>query len=124
MVKTERIITMRCARLSENEITRQRQVEEYESSQMSMKAWCANNGISVSTLRYWRCKLREERLQPGGWVEIGKLQKDDPDSACTAIVPVASGNVAIRVGAFTIEACRDSDAEALKRALSVAASLC
>lgn len=115
---------MRCARFTENEIVRQRQVEEFESSQMTMKDWCANNGVPVSTLSYWRRKLRDERSQSGGWVEIGKLQKGDLDSACTAIVPAASASVTVRVGTFTIEAYRDSDIEALRKAMSVAVSLC
>jgi hypothetical protein len=115
---------MRCARLAENEETRRRQVEEFTSSGMTMKQWCTNNGISQSTLRYWRRKFSDEGAYSGGWVEIGELRNSSLNSSCTAIVPTSAGSVIIRIGSFIIETTRTSDADALRRALSVAASLC
>ncbi|WP_034328700.1 IS66 family insertion sequence element accessory protein TnpA [Alkaliphilus transvaalensis] len=35
-------------------------VEEYNSSNLTQKAWCENNGVNVSALRYWIRNLSEE----------------------------------------------------------------
>jgi transposase-like protein len=115
---------MKCARLAENEVARRRQVEEFVSSGMTMKQWCANNGIKQSTLSYWRRKFNNEGTCQGTWVEIGELQNSDLSAAASASVPTTTDSVSIRVGAFIIEATRTSDAEALRTALIAAASLC
>jgi hypothetical protein len=115
---------MRCERLVENEIMRRRQVEEFESSKMSMKDWCENNGISVATLRYWRQRLKNEGSHSGAWVEIGELGKDGAVDPCAAMTSTGNGNVTISVGRFNIEVTENIDTEALRTALTVAASLC
>jgi len=107
-------------RLRENSEIRRAQVAAFTESGMCAKDWCAKNNVSESTLRYWKRKLREEGSATGAWVDLSSLA----NSNCTAIVPVGHGTVTIRVGAFVIEATRDSDILCLKGALSACASLC
>lgn len=50
----------------------ERQVAEYERSEATREAFCAERGLSVSSLDYWRRKLREERTAPG-FIELGSV---------------------------------------------------
>jgi len=112
---------MKSKKTQENNELRRAQVKAFEDSDMSAKDWCEENFLNVGTLRYWQRKLREERAETKSWVEIATLADT---SACTAIVPAGYGPVTVRIGAFSIEVTRSTDSECLRRALSVAASLC
>lgn len=40
---------------------RARQIEECEASGMTVREWCAANGVPLATIQWWRRRLREER---------------------------------------------------------------
>ena len=98
---------MSSVRLKENSELRRAQVAAFSDSDMTAKEWCAEYGMSPSTLHYWRRKLREEGASCSSWVDISELGGDRGlDSSCTAIVPVGHGCVTVRVGPFSIEVTR------------------
>jgi len=108
-----------------NEEIRKAQVSEFLSSGMGAKAWCEQNNMSLTCLRYWRRKLAAGGDAGGKWVDIASVANTGTlPTSCTSIVPAAGGSATIRIGAFSIEVARNTDAEALRTALAVAASLC
>ena len=108
-----------------NEEVRRTQVAEFSDSGMTAKAWCAQSGVSPSTLYYWKRKLAADNIQYSRWVDIAQVTGQDiAQSSSTAIIPMANGTASVRIGAFTIEVDRTTDTEALRKALAVAASLC
>lgn len=50
----------------------ERLVAEFERSETTRQAFCAERGLSASTLDYWRRKLREETTVPG-FIELGSV---------------------------------------------------
>jgi hypothetical protein len=113
---------------AENEEARKAQVAAFLESDMTAKDWCAMSGMSLATLRYWRHKLTADGAQNDRWVDIAAIagQGISPSiaSGCTAITPLATSSATVCIGAFTIEVLRTTDAEALRKALAAAASLC
>ena len=109
----------------ENEEARRTQLTEFLCSGMTAKAWCAQNGMSPSTLYYWRKKQAADNAQGSKWVDIAQIAAQGiARPACTAIIPVTGGAATVHVGAFAITVERTTDTEALRKALGVAASLC
>ncbi|MFW6039156.1 MAG: IS66 family insertion sequence element accessory protein TnpA [bacterium] len=49
----------------------ERLVAEYEHGEETRQAFCVERGVSVSSLDYWRRKLREE--QAPGFIELGSM---------------------------------------------------
>ena len=39
-----------------------RRLEEFKSSALTQRAWCKNNGINVSTFKYWLQKLDSDAI--------------------------------------------------------------
>jgi hypothetical protein len=115
---------MSSERLSDNSELRRSQVAAFEESGLSQVEWCRRNGVSVTALRYWLRKLREEGLTSKSWVDIGSLAYLNTGDSCTSIIPVGCGSVTVRVGVFSVEVTGASDKESLRTALTVAASLC
>lgn len=50
----------------------ERLVAEYEHGDETRRAFCDERGLSVSSLDYWRRKLREETTAPG-FIELGSV---------------------------------------------------
>jgi hypothetical protein len=106
-----------------NESVRREQVDAFLSSGLTEQQWCAENGVSPSTLRYWKRKIREEDGACGTWVEVGAALATPTQSL--AIIPVGhTGRITVRIGPFSIDVQTGSDPATLASVLSVAASLC
>ncbi len=74
------------------------QAEECLASGMTVKDWCAANGIPAATMYVWVRRLREERecaLAPA-FVELGG------DRAVRDAAPAAGAPVVVRVGGVEI----------------------
>ena len=50
----------------------ERLVAAYEQSELTRKAFCAERSLSMSSLDYWRRKLRREATAPG-FIELPAL---------------------------------------------------
>jgi hypothetical protein len=50
----------------------QRLLAAYDQRTMTRQAFCAQAGVSPSTLGYWQKKLREEGSAPAGFVELAR----------------------------------------------------
>ena len=80
------------------------QAEECLASGMTVKDWCAANGVPAATMYVWVRRLREERecaLAPA-FVELGN-DRDMRDAAAGAPVVVRVGGVEILVPAGACE---------------------
>lgn len=51
----------------------ERLVAEYERGDETRRAFCDERGLSVSSLDYWRRKLREETAARPGFIELGSV---------------------------------------------------
>jgi hypothetical protein len=106
----------------ENEAMRREQVASFLSSGLSEQQWCGENSVSISTLRYWKRKIREESGVGATWVE---LNASATTSQALAIISAPQGgHITVRIGAFSVEVGSGSDPTALVNVLSVLASLC
>jgi len=88
--------------------TKKKQVEDYRSSGLTAKAWCGQNNVTPSNLRYWLTKLNR--------MESGKESGDDSGNDFVAFMPPPKDirPIVIKCGDFTIEVTPDSDRETLR----------
>ena len=82
------------------------QAEECLASGMTVKDWCATNGVPTATMYVWLRRLREERecaLAPA-FVELGdgRVGRDAAPVACAPVV-VRVGGAEILVPAGSCE---------------------
>lgn len=50
----------------------QRLLAAYDQRTVTRQAFCAQAGVSPSTLGYWRKKLRDEGSVPAGFIELAR----------------------------------------------------
>ena len=89
-------------------------VEGYQSGGLSQKRWCEENGVSLSTLRKW---LQREKQEPDArpeqtWAPVSVEEQKQED-----FLHVRSGKFSIAVG-------KGADMELLSAVLRVVAALC
>lgn len=75
-----------------------KRVGEYRASGMTMKAWCAEQGIAFSQMKYWIRKLKLSRRQrsasPPTWITVTpSTEAAEPE--CTPLI--------VRIGGATID---------------------
>jgi len=122
---TDGRIFMNSTGRAENKEARRIQVTEFANSGMTAKAWCEKNNLNLTTLRYWQRRLADDDAKDNKWVDIAAINSPAfAHSSCTAIVPASNGTATVRIGAFVVAVDRTTDTEALRKALTVAASLC
>jgi transposase-like protein len=95
------------------------QAEECLSSGMTVKDWCAANGVPTATMYLWLRRLREERecaLAPA-FVELGD------DRAEWDAAPVAGAPVVVRVGGAEVIVPAGAREREVSMAVRAAASL-
>jgi transposase-like protein len=86
-------------------------VVSWQASGLSQKAWCEREGVPLSTLRYWRQKLR------------GGSAPDLESEPASRFIPVsltqAKTALTIRAGGLSIEVAPDIDLDLLENVLRI-----
>ena len=101
--------------LEEQSIIRRQQVSDYRSSGKTAAAWCSENNMNISTLRYWLNKFRHEakvETEQEIFVEFKQQQPSAKD------VPLI-----VKIGAVSIELYPGFKAETLREAIAAIRSL-
>ena len=97
-------------------------------SGLTIRSWCANNGINEKTYYYWQKKLRH----------VACSQISDPSSGKTGLIPTGWSQVstvaeseetipetlAIEIGSSRIHATKSTDVDLLAKVCRVMMSLC
>ena len=105
----------------------QSRVAEYESSGLTMRAWCERNGFRDGQLRYWLKKARETGfIEKSGtsWACVDLVDDGVSISSETGADVTLTSQVTIRVGAATIEVHPGFDSALLSEVLRVVTSTC
>jgi len=100
--------------LVEQSILRRRQVSDYRTSGQTAAAWCSENNLSISTLRYWLTKCsREAKVDPSQdtFIELKQqtLAKEVP--------------VIVKIGVVSLELYSGFCAETLRETIATIRSL-
>lgn len=99
--------------IAEQSIIRRQQVCDYRVSGLTAEAWCSQNNLKVSTLRYWLNKCNRE------------AKADLKQDAFIELKPTAAKEVPIilRIGAVSIELYSGFQVDTLREALAAIRSL-
>lgn len=86
----------------------------------TLKGWCIENKISEPGLRYWKRKIKNEKLESVKPAFLSmEIRKEDVNNNCsTNLAHVAS----IRIGSFTIDISKAFDEVALLKLLKIVKS--
>ncbi|MFT8312582.1 MAG: hypothetical protein ABF629_15610 [Sporolactobacillus sp.] len=49
----------------------QKRMQDFETSDLTGKEWCATHGIPLCQFRYWRRKLRHNSPEASRWMTVG-----------------------------------------------------
>ena len=99
--------------LEEQSMLRRQQVNDYRASGQTTAAWCSENNINISTLRYWLNKInREAKTDPKQEIFIEFKQPSAKE------IPVI-----IKIGTISIELYAGFQAETLREAIAAIRSL-
>lgn len=93
---------------------RRQQVSDYRSSGKTTVAWCAENNIKVSTLRYWLNKFKSEATVDDGQEVFIELKQQGSASETPLI---------LKIGAVSIELYPGFKSETLREAIAAIRSL-
>jgi len=95
---------------------RRQQVSNFRSSGMTAVAWCSENNMKVSTLRYWLNKFKHEsQVDDAGQEVFIEFKHQDPTAKETPLI--------VKVGAVSIELYPGFKAETLREAIAAIRSL-
>lgn len=72
-------------------------IDAYEQSGLSRRAWCAQTGISVNTLDYWRVRLRKRDHTKSG------RPASNPVTAIPVQVAAAVSSLTMRYGDVSLD---------------------
>jgi hypothetical protein len=92
------VLMVRPVRRSREEVAQL--VAEFEASELSRREFSRQRGIAVTTLDYYRQRMRQQRVEPGKrrWVEV-KLSGKGSVGGGTGLTVVLSGGRRIEVEA-------------------------
>ena len=68
--------------------TWQKRIKEYESSGMTIKAWCGLNALSVHQFQYWRKKFRASKVDSQSKlvaIDLNKMVNTKPEETAIMI---------------------------------------
>ena len=86
-------------------------VAEWQTGDLSQKAFAKRKGIAPTTLSWWACRLRGEAREQGALVPVAVVVEDPP---------AASGEFRIElVGGRTVQVPVSFDGAALRRLVAV-----
>lgn len=96
-------------------------IRECRGSSMTVKAWCAQNGIGEKQFYYWQRRVRKE-----AFAELQELPVDSSKKLVELPMPrvPAFGNTAdiiVRHGSYTLEICNSASPGLLESLLKVVA---
>jgi len=100
----------------------EQRLTDYESCEgVTIKDWCKKNGISDPGFRYWRSKVKKEKMELGApaFMPMEVVQE--------ASVTFESSSVylaTLQIGAFLVNVPAAFDEIALSRLLKVVKSIC
>lgn len=99
--------------LKEQSLIRRQQVNEFRASGQTAAAWCSENNINITTLRYWLTKCNREvkaDLKQETFIELKQtLTKEAP--------------VIVKIGAVSIELYSGFHPETLREVIGAICSL-
>ena len=99
--------------LKEQSMMRRQQVTEFRASGQTAAAWCSENNIKITTLRYWLTKCDREakaNLDQETFIELKQtLSKEVP--------------VIVKIGAVSIELYSGFHPDTLREAIAAIRSL-
>lgn len=91
----------------------QQRLDRFTASGMTKRAWCMQNGIAESTLRYWTRKLRHEQVGQRTWMQLS-----DKESAA-----VQGGDLTITCPGAEIIITSEADPELRSRLIKAMVEL-
>ena len=97
----------------EQSMIRLQQVNDFRASRLTAEAWCSQNNLKVSTLRYWLNKCNRE-------ANMDLTQETFVELKPTAVKEVP---IILRVGAVSIELYSGFQADTLRETLAAIRSL-
>lgn len=90
--------------------------EEYKKSGLSIKAWCAKNGLKTTTFHYWKKRFKE----PGEIVPVSKAQFAEVVlESSNANDEVRSKKIYLSYGSYTIDVADGFNTNTLTELLKV-----
>lgn len=99
--------------LKEQSMLRRQQVDDYRASGKTAAAWCSENNINVSTLRYWMTRLKREVKTDFSQELFIELKQPT----------VREVPVTVKIGAVSIEVYAGFQAQTLREVLTAVRSL-
>lgn len=99
--------------LTEQSMIRRQQVDDYRASGKTAAAWCSENHIKVSTLRYWLTRFKREVNTDFNQEFFIELKQPTIKE-----VPVI-----VKIGAVTIEVSAGFEAQTLRDVITAVRSL-
>ena len=98
-------------------------MQEYRASGLTQLKWCEQEGIKLSSFRYWLRRLREEEMQEAAeWLKVCVSEQDSTTelvaerSICSSQAPT---NMRIHTANITIELPLDTPIEYVSNLLRV-----
>ncbi len=82
-----------------------RRVAAFERSEQSRRTWCAARGLNVSTLDYWRYRLRDVSASAPARTRGGTAVKRKPSTSATPLALVPLRVVASSVSTKPLRVC-------------------
>lgn len=102
--------------LVEQSELRRQQVNDYRSSGKTAVAWCSENNMKVSTLRYWLNKFKHEaKVDDPGQETFVEFKPHESSEKETPLI--------VKIGAVSIELYPGFKAETLREAIAAIRSL-
>lgn len=99
--------------LEEQSMIRRQQVNDYRASGQTAAAWCSENNLNVSTLRYWLTKCNRETKADSKQETFIEFKQPSAKE-----VPVI-----VKIGVVSIELYPGFQAETLREAIAAIRSL-
>ncbi|MEA1959724.1 MAG: hypothetical protein U9N81_00245 [Bacillota bacterium] len=99
--------------LKKQSMLRRQQVEDFRASGQTAAAWCSENNMKISTLRYWLAKCKREAkadLKQEAFIELKQT--------LTREVPII-----VKIGALSIELYSGFHPDTLREAIAAIRSL-
>ena len=108
-------------------------MRERAESGLSIRAYCAREGMHVNRYHYWQRRLRAAAAQemlppkaeitpvPTGWTQVMPLEESDKS---IAVKTMNSPEVTIEIGKSRITASESTDMELLSKVCKVLVTIC
>jgi len=79
-----------------------KQIGEYRASGMTLKAWCAKQGIAFSQMKYWIRKLklstRQRSTSPTTWITVAPSSEAALPEHAPLVIRIGGASIDVRPG--------------------------